>query len=74
MTDAFSRYLLAVQAIEPVGQAVQARMDELFKEHGLPLAIRSDNGAPFASSGAGGLTRLSARWAKMGIKGVRHFV
>jgi len=64
----FSRYLLAVQAIEPVTEAVQAKMDELFEEHGLPVAIRSDNGTPFASSGAGGLTRLSARWAKMGIR------
>jgi len=68
VTDAFSRYLLAVQAIEPVTEAVQAKMDELFEEHGLPVAIRSDNGTPFASSGAGGLTRLSARWAKMGIR------
>jgi transposase InsO family protein len=68
VTDAFSRYLLAVQAIEPVGKAVQSKMDELFKQHGLPLAIRSDNGPPFASTGAGGLTRLSARWAKMGIR------
>jgi putative transposase len=68
VTDAFSRYLLAVQAIEPVTEAVQAKMDELFKEHGLPVAIRSDNGTPFASTGAGGLTRLSARWAKMGIR------
>ncbi len=48
VTDAFSRYLLAVQAIEPVTQAVQAKMDGLFAEHGLPAAIRSDNGPPFA--------------------------
>ena len=68
VSDAFSRYLLAVQAIEPVTEAVQAKMDELFQEHGLPAAIRSDNGTPFASTGAGGLTRLSARWAKMGIR------
>ena len=68
VTDAFSRYLLAVQAIEPVSEAVQAKMNELFEEHGLPVAIRSDNGTPFASTGAGGLTRLSARWAKMGIR------
>jgi len=68
VTDALSRYLLAVQAIEPVTEAVQAKMDELFIEHGVPAAIRSDNGPPFASSGAGGLTRLSARWAKMGIR------
>jgi len=68
VSDAYSRYLLAVEAIEPVGEAVQVKMDELFGEHGLPLAIRSDNGTPFASSAAGGLSRLSARWAKMGIR------
>ncbi|MBA3810591.1 MAG: transposase [Caulobacteraceae bacterium] len=67
VTDAFSRYLLAVQIMAPVTPAVEAWMDRLFETHGLPGAIRSDNGAPFASVGAGGLTRLSARWAKMGI-------
>ena len=53
--------------IEPVSAAVGKVTDRLFREHGLPKAIRSDNGPPFASSGAGGLTRLSARWVKMGI-------
>jgi putative transposase len=67
VTDAFSRYLLALRIVEPATAAVQAQMDELFRAHGLPRAIRSDNGPPFASSSAGGLTRLSARWAKMGI-------
>lgn len=68
VSDAFSRYLLAVEAIEPVGEAVQVKMDELFHQHGLPVAIRSDNGTPFSSTAAGGLSRLSARWAKMGIR------
>jgi transposase InsO family protein len=68
VTDAFSRYLLSVRIIEPVTEAVEAEMDRLFKAHGLPKAIRSDNGPPFASSGAGGLTRLSARWARMGVR------
>ena len=67
VTDAYSRYLLELRIIDPVGAQVQACMDRLFKEHGLPRAIRSDNGSPFASIGAGGLTRISARWAKMGI-------
>jgi len=67
VTDAFSRYVLSVRIVEPVTEAVEAEMDRLFEAHGLPRAIRSDNGAPFASSGAGGLTRLSARWARMGI-------
>jgi hypothetical protein len=39
-----------------------------FKEHGLPLAIRSDNGPPFASLGAGGLSRLAVWWIKLGIR------
>jgi transposase InsO family protein len=67
VTDAFSRYLLGLHIMAPTGEQARARMDELFQAHGLPSAIRSDNGSPFASNGAGGLTRLSARWAKMGI-------
>jgi transposase InsO family protein len=67
VSDAHSRYLLGLKIIEPVGDQVQQATDELFREHGLPLRMRSDNGPPFASSGAGGLTRLSARWVKMGI-------
>lgn len=67
-TDAYSRYLLGLEIMPATGERVQAQMDALFEEHGVPAAIRSDNGVPFASTGAGGLTRLSARWAKMGIK------
>lgn len=67
VSDAHSRYLLGLEIIEPVGAAVGEVTDRLFREHGLPKAIRSDNGPPFASCGAGGLTRLSARWVKMGI-------
>jgi transposase InsO family protein len=68
VTDAYSRFLLGVTIVEPVTAAVQAELDRLFRDHGLPQAIRSDNGPPFASTGAGGLTRLSARWAKMGVR------
>jgi len=67
VSDAMSRYLLAAHLLPIDGARVQAQMDELFQSYGLPLAIRSDNGPPFASTGAGGLTRLSARWAKMGL-------
>ena len=35
---------------------------------GLPGAIRSDNGVPFSSTGAGGLSRLSVQWLKLGIR------
>lgn len=68
VTDAFSRYLLGLQIVAPVTEAVELEMDRLFREHGLPRAIRSDNGPPFASTGAGGLSRLSVGWAKMGIR------
>jgi transposase InsO family protein len=68
VTDAFSRYLLGLRIMAPTSEPVRAQMDELFQEHGLPTCIRSDNGSPFASAGAGGLTQLSARWAKMGIR------
>ena len=50
-------------------QAVFARA---FRRHGLPQAIRCDNGTPFGSNGAGGLTRLSAWWLKLGIE--PHFI
>jgi transposase InsO family protein len=68
VSDAYSRYLLGLRIVEPVGAAVTEQMDELFRRHGLPAAIRSDNGPPFASGAAGGLTRVSARWAKLGIR------
>lgn len=66
-TDAFSRHLLSLKIMPISTEQVSAEMDALFQQHGLPRAIRSDNGSPFASVGAGGLTRLSARWAKMGL-------
>ena len=68
VSDAYSRYLLGVQVVPPTGESVGAVMDQLFCEYGLPLAIRSDNGSPFASSGAGGLSRVSVKWVKLGIK------
>jgi transposase InsO family protein len=67
VSDAYSRYLLDLEIVRPVGREVGERMDRLFRDHGLPRAIRSDNGPPFASHGAGGLTPISAHWAKLGI-------
>jgi transposase InsO family protein len=67
--DEYSRYLLELQAV-PDAQSgtVRARFEHLFREHGLPGAIRSDNGPPFASErGVLGLSRLSAWWVVLGI-------
>jgi transposase InsO family protein len=67
--DAASRYLLACVAFHhPTLANVRSVFVELFKKYGLPKAIRSDNGEPFAStSAAAGLTQLSAWWARLGI-------
>jgi len=44
-------------------------LERLFKERGLPLAIRSDNGVPFASTnGLFNLSRLSVWWLRLGIR------
>src|SRR6185295_6991351 len=39
----------------------------LFRAVGLPEAIRSDNGAPFASTGIHGLSALNVWWMQLGI-------
>jgi putative transposase len=68
ITDSFSRYLISVTAT-PNTREEQAKpqFEQAFHEHGLPDAIRSDNGPPFASTGVTGLTALSVWWAKLGI-------
>lgn len=70
VADAYSRYLLEVHGLESVaGSGVWPAFVRLFREHGLPQAIRTDNGSPFASAGSvGGLTRLSVQWIKLGIR------
>jgi len=62
--DEFSRYVLELRAMPDARtQTVRESFEKLFERHGLPEAIRSDNGAPFANTRAVlGLTRLSAWW------------
>ena len=69
MTDGHSRYLLACQALARTTTAdVQPVMTELFRAHGLPGALRTDNGAPFASrTGLGGLTGFSVWLLRLDI-------
>jgi len=68
ISDAWSRYLLRSQAVEKTDtERVRAIFEAAFREHGLPEAIRTDNGAPFASSAIGGLSRLAVWWIKLGI-------
>jgi transposase InsO family protein len=69
ISDAYSRYLLRCQAVAKTdGERVQAVFEAAFREYGLPEAIRSDNGAPFASGALCGWSRLSVWWLKLGIR------
>ncbi len=69
ITDGFSRYLLRCQAVDDLTSLVARGVFEAaFREYGLPLAIRTDNGTPFASAGLGGLSRLSVWWLRLGIR------
>ena len=68
LSDASSRYLLRCQAVtRPDGEHVWPILDAAFREHGLPTRLRSDNGPPFATTGAGGLSRLSVKVIKAGV-------
>lgn len=67
--DAHTRFLLRCEALlEPNAEAVERIFDSAFVEFGLPEAIRSDNGPPFATVGAGSLSRLSVWWIQLGIR------
>jgi putative transposase len=69
ITDRFSRFLLGCEALESIEtSSAKATFEAVFREHGLPRCIRTDNGAPFASRGLHGLTRLSAWWLRLGIR------
>lgn len=69
ISDNFSRYLLSCRGLShPTLEETQSQFEEVFKEYGLPEAIRTDNGAPFASVGLGGLSRLSVWFIKLGIR------
>jgi putative transposase len=68
ITDNFSRYLFRCQSVAAADTAHSKPVFEAaFRQFGLPLHIRTDNGAPFASNGESGLTALSAWWIKLGI-------
>ena len=69
VTDHASRYLLLCEALDSVREATAFEVFEhLFRERGLPAAIRSDNGVPFASpNGLFNLSKLAVWWLRLGI-------
>jgi len=67
--DLFSRFLLAVRILPHQRQAAVRRVFiGLFRRYGLPKVIRMDNGSPFGSTGAWGLSALSVWWLTLGIR------
>ena len=69
ISDGHSRYLLRCQGLDgSTGfTTVQPLFMATFREYGLPQAIRTDNGPPFASTGLGGLSALSVWWVRLGL-------
>jgi putative transposase len=69
VSDLASRYVLRLQALDrPDGAHVWPILEATFREVGLPEVIRSDNGPPFASTAAGGLSWLAVQLIKAGVK------
>jgi putative transposase len=68
-TDLATRYILSCEALEGTkAEPVWGVFERLFADYGVPKIIRTDNGTPFASRGLAGLTWLSARWIRLGIR------
>ena len=70
ITDYQSRYLLACEGVRSTrAELAFAVFERVFKDFGLPKAIRTDNGVPFASPNAlFGLSQLSIWWLRLGIQ------
>ena len=69
ISDTHSRMLLRCQALQHGIHEQYARpiFEAAFREYGLPERLRTDNGTPFATVGAGGLSPLAIWWIKLGI-------
>jgi transposase InsO family protein len=68
VADAYSRFLLVCRGTASSSiDFTQRALTEAFRTHGLPRAIRTDNGTPFVAHGLTGLSRLGVWWIKLGI-------
>jgi len=69
VSDNYSRYLLGCRGLtRPTFDQTRPCFEWIFRHNGLPEAIRTDNGTPFASIGLGGLSRLSVWFIQLGIR------
>lgn len=68
ISDNYSRYLLRCRLVRSTSfDFVRPIFVSAFEEYGLPRAIRTDNGPPFATLTVGGLSQLSVWWIRLGI-------
>jgi transposase InsO family protein len=68
ISDNFSRYLLECQGLYgPRYKETKDILEQTFREYGLPYALRSDNGTPFAGKSICGLSRLSVWLIQHGV-------
>jgi transposase InsO family protein len=67
VADACSRFVLCCRIVSPCEIGVRPWFARVFREYGLPRTLRTDNGPPFATRGAGQLSHLAVWWLKLGI-------
>jgi transposase InsO family protein len=68
IADACSRFVLCCRIVAPTADGVRPWFERTFRAYGLPRALRTDNGSPFATTGAGQLSQLAVWWLKLGIR------
>ena len=68
ITDGCTRYLLECRGLlSTAHKTAKPVFAKIFREFGMPRIIRTDNGAPFATTAIGRLSRLSVWWIRLGI-------
>lgn len=68
VADACSRFVLCCRIVPVSERGVRPWFERTFREYGLPRALRTDNGPPFATTGARRLSHLAVWWMKLGIQ------
>ncbi len=69
IADQHTRFLLTCHGLPSThGAGARTIFERTFRTDGLPRAIRTDNGVPFATSGIHGLSQLNVWWMRLGIQ------
>jgi transposase InsO family protein len=69
IADQHTRYLIACHGLlSTKGVGVRRVFERAFRDYGVPAAIRTDNGVPFATTGIHGLSQLNVWWMRLGIQ------